>query len=148
MKSAETLFSDDYEGSMQATRKSLAGSLLDLHILDDCQAMIKYNEIRGYILDLRGKSQPPQDLFTRRGGMEVFETRISPQKPLLIFGDNPILDTWKWLKLDRTNHRSPQLGVIWWPEQTLPPSMESQLRLMQLFTEWNIPLGNNSPGGK
>ena len=64
--------------------------------------------------------------------------------PLLILGDNAVLDTWKWLKLDRGRHRSPRPGVLWWPDSSLPPSLECQLRLMQLFTEWNISLGDIS----
>ena len=33
--------------------------------------------------------------------MKTIEARIGTQSPLLILGDNPILDTWKWLELDR-----------------------------------------------
>lgn len=100
---------------------------------------VESGEIRAYILDLRGKTSPPENLFDGTGAMTA---RIGMGVPLLILGDSPILDTWKWLELDRVNHRSPRSGVVWWPDGALPASIESQLRLMQLFTEWNISLGN------
>jgi hypothetical protein len=96
--------------------------------------------IRAYVLDLRGKKSPPSDFFEGTGAARTIEARIGTQSPLLILGDNPILDTWKWLELDRSHHRSPRPGVLWWPDNSLPPSIDSQLRLMQLFTEWNISL--------
>jgi hypothetical protein len=97
-------------------------------------------KIRAYVLDLRGKTSPPSDFFDGAGDIKTIEARISARSTLLILGDDPALDTWKWLKLDRSHHRSPQPGVLWWPDSSLPPSINSQLRLMQLFTEWNIPL--------
>lgn len=108
-----------------------------------------WGEIRICVLDLRGKTPPPHDLFdsTSSGAITAIETRIGTDLPLLILGDNPILDTWKWLGLDRTSHRSSRPGVVWLPDSSLPPSMESQLRLMQLFTGWNIPLGGISQEG-
>ena len=102
------------------------------------------HKIRAYVLDLRGKTSPPADFFEETGAMKTIEARIGTQSPLLILGDNPILDTWKWLELDRAGHRSPRPGVLWWPDSSLPPSLDSQLRLMQLFTEWNISLGDIS----
>ena len=101
-------------------------------------------EIRAYVLDLRGKTSPPSNFFEGAGAIKTIETRIGTQSPLLILGDNPILDTWKWLELDRPHLRSPRPGILWWPDSSLPPSLDSQLRLMQLFTEWNISLGDIS----
>ena len=106
----------------------------------DVGAETESRKIRAYVLDLRGKTAPPSDLFDGTGAMKAIEARIGVQSPLLILGDNPILDTWKWLELDRPNHRSPRPGVLWCSDSPLPPSTDSQLRLMQLFTEWNIPL--------
>jgi hypothetical protein len=99
-------------------------------------------EVRANVLDLRGKTPPPSDFFEGTGIIKTIEARIGPRSPLLILGDNPVLDTWKWLKLDRAGHRSLRPGILWWPDNALPPSMDSQLRLMQLLTEWNISLGN------
>jgi len=100
-------------------------------------------EIRAYVLDLRGKASPPSDFFEGTGAMKTIEARIGTQSPLLILGDNPILDAWKWLALDRPHHRSPRSGVLWWPDNSLPSSVESQLRLMQIFTQWNVFLGHD-----
>jgi hypothetical protein len=106
-------------------------------------------ETRAYVLDLRGKTPPPPDFFEGTAAMKTIEARIGRRSPLLILGDNPVLDTWKWLKPDRAAHRSSSMdtpgcppGVLWWPDNCLPPSPESQLRLMQLFTDWNISLGD------
>ena len=99
-------------------------------------------EIHAYVLDLRGKIPSSADLSERIDALASIENRIGVPLPLLILGDNAILDHWKWLELDRRNHRSPRPGVLWWPDNSLPPSRESQLRLMQLFTDWNLSLGN------
>jgi hypothetical protein len=96
-------------------------------------------ETYAYVVDVRGKMSPPSDLFDAPG-MKTIEARISVRSPLLILGDDPILDSWKWLELDRPRHQSSRAGVLWWPDNSLPPSIDSQLRLMQQFTEWNISL--------
>jgi hypothetical protein len=103
----------------------------------------KSRKIRGYVLDLRGKT-PPADFFEEGGAVKAIEDRIGPQSPLLILGDNPVLDSWKWLALDRRRHRTSRPDVCWLPDNSLPPSIDSQLRLMELFTEWNIPFENIS----
>lgn len=105
------------------------------------RAVIEQDQTQTYVLDLRGKTPPPENL---RNGLSLLETRVNEQSPLLILGDNPILDSWKWLKLNRVKHRSAQSGVVWLPDNALPPSMESQLRLMEQFTACNISLGNPS----
>ncbi len=101
------------------------------------------SDVRAYVLDLSGKASPSDDLFKTMPGLATIESRIGKESSLLILGDHPILETWKWLQADRREHCSPRPGVVWLPNKSLPPSMESQLRLMQLFTEWNIPLENN-----
>jgi len=98
-------------------------------------------EIRAYVLDLRGKTPPPADFFETTGIMRTVEARIGATRALLILGDSPLLDRWKWLELDRPHRRSPRPGVFWWPDSSLLPSTDSQLRLMQFFTDWNISLG-------
>jgi hypothetical protein len=95
-------------------------------------------EIRGYVLDLRGEKSPPSDFFAETDARRRIEARIHTRSPLLILGDKPVLDRWKWLELDRPAGRSSRPDVFWWPDNSLPPSLESQLRLMGLFTEWNV----------
>ena len=75
--------------------------------------------------------------------MKTIEARIGAQSPLLILGDQPDLGHVEVAGTGSSHgHRSPRPGVLWWPDSSLPPSLESQLRLMQLFTEWNISLGD------
>ena len=100
----------------------------------------KSPDIHAYVLDLCGTTAPPADFFEGTGILKTVEGRIGTPSPLLILGDSPMLDTWKWPELDRQHHRSPRPGVVWWPDSSVPPSLDSQLRLMQLFTEWNISL--------
>ncbi len=99
-----------------------------------------------YVLDLRGDSPLPAGFFD---GWAVRDLEAHPgrQPPLLILGDDPALDRWKWLAVDRTGEGkdrpvSPRCrpGVIWLHAAALPPSVETQLRVMQLFTDWNIAL--------
>ena len=47
------------------------------------------------------KRRRPKIFFEGAGGLKTIEARIGTKTPLLILGDNPILDTWRWLKLDR-----------------------------------------------
>ena len=101
-------------------------------------------EIRGYVLDLRGGSPLPDDLFADSGVVKKIEGRINKYTPLLILGDNRQLDTWEWLELDREHQKSPRPGVCWLPDNSLPPSLESQLRVMDVFTQWNTFLGDIS----
>ena len=96
------------------------------------------------MLDFRGESRPPEDLFGDSGVLKKIEARIGKHTPLLILGDNPHLDTWKWLALDRQRQKSPRPGVGWRPNRELPASLESQLRVMETFTQWNILLGDAS----
>ena len=97
------------------------------------------SETHVYVLDLRGKTPPP-DFFDRNAELKTAQTRIGTDSPLLILGNSPVLDAWRWLKLDRQNQRSSQPGVVWWPDVSLPASMDAELRLMQFFTQWNIVL--------
>lgn len=97
------------------------------------------SEVHAYVLDLRGERPPPR-LFKESGGLKEIEARIGADTPLLILGDDPGLETWTWLKADRQRYRSPRTGVVWWPDSSLPPSTGSQLRLMELLTEWGISL--------
>lgn len=112
--------------------------------VEDVDDEAEPSQICAYVLDLRGKSSLASDFFEKSGVVHTIEARIGPGTPLLILGDDPTLDTWTWLGLDRSRGRSRRAGVVWRPDDSLPPSIESQLRLMQLFTDWNIPLENIS----
>ena len=101
-------------------------------------------EVGGYVLDLRGGSPLPDDLFADSGVVKKIEGRINKYTPLLILGDNRELDTWEWLELDREHQKSPRPGVCWLPDGSLPPSLGSQLRVMDVFTQWNTFLGDIS----
>jgi len=58
---------------------------------------------------------------------------------LVILGDDPILDAWKWLKLDRKKKKTRREGSIYWlPDDTLPSTWETQVKLMQLLTELGV----------
>ena len=92
----------------------------------------------GYVLDLRGGAPLPDELFAEAGIVKKIEARIDKDTPLLILGDNPKLDTWEWLKLDREHRKTPRPGVSWCPESSLSPSLESQLRVMEILTQWNV----------
>lgn len=96
------------------------------------------DEVAVFVLDVRGAAPVPDEFFERE--TKLLEERVSAATPLLILGDRPVLDSWKWLQLDRREYRSSRAGVFWWPDNALPPSFASQLRLMQFFTEWNIAL--------
>jgi hypothetical protein len=102
--------------------------------------------VRGYVLDLRG-STAPENLLDELDVERAVEPRIRESVPLLILGDSPLLDSWRWLKRDRQKSQSLRPGVIWWPDSTLPPSLSGELRLMGLLTEWDVFLGEH-PGEK
>ncbi len=102
-------------------------------------------ETGGYVLDLRGRSPLPDDLFAESGVVKSIAARINKDTPLLILGDNRELDHWEWLELDREHKKSPRPGVYWVPDSSLPPSLGSQLRVMEVLTQWGVFLGNASP---
>jgi len=99
-----------------------------------------YNPPIYFILDLRGKEEiryPDGDLS------EICRRSIEDRQAvceLLLLGDDPMLDEWKWLKLDRAKKQIGAAGVQWLPDDDLPPSKESQIRLMLTLTELGVPL--------
>lgn len=99
-------------------------------------------DVRAYVVDLRGDTSISADFFKENIAVRKIEARIGPETPLLILGDNAALDGWKWLAPDRLQHRSPQPGVFWWPDHSLPSTSNQQLQLMQFFTDRDISLGD------
>ena len=92
-----------------------------------------------HIIDLRGKDSPPAGF---RKTLKWVEDHNDREGPLLILGDDPLLDNWKWAKIDRKKKMFKQAGVFWLPDDTLPPSAKNQIRLMLKLTELGAPLRN------
>ena len=91
-----------------------------------------------YVLDVRGTDRLPEGL---REELKALERRIGADADsLVILGDDPMLDEWEWLKLDRAKKQIGAAGVQWLPDDGLPPSKESQIRLMLALTELGVPL--------
>ena len=104
-----------------------------------------YNEPIYKVLDLRG---PKADLpeWIRNNAQHSLDPKQSqPITRLLILGDDPILDDWKWLKLDRERKTIGRPDVIWLSDNDLPPSRDSQIRLMLKLTELGVPLAGPAP---
>ena len=80
--------------------------------------------------------------------MKIIEDRIGGGVPLLILGDNRILDTWKWLKLDRRRHRSPRPGVLWWPDRYLAVVRKGSIASDATFYRVECFFGGEVPGRK
>ena len=89
------------------------------------------------VLDLRGGTSPPSQI---RASLQAYE-KAGTDMPLLIVGDDPVLDDWQWLKLDRAKKTAERSGVHWMPEDRLPSSPADQIRLMMKLTELHVPLG-------
>jgi len=89
---------------------------------------------RLYVVDLRGKTSPPGDLLRRlKDRQDGWLTR--GLLPLLILGQDKLLEDWKWAKINREKERSDRQSVIWLADDKLPPDKKTQLRLMQVLTE-------------
>lgn len=98
---------------------------------------------RIYVIDLRGGTSPPPEF---RKTLERLEKRDGKAAPLLILGDDPLLDNWKLAKIDRKKRVSKRVGVLWLPDDTLPPPTKTQIRLMLKLTELGISLKPLEPG--
>ena len=92
------------------------------------------------VVDLRGDDVPPALL---RRIDPVLHGQTPPEYPLLILGDDPLLDEWQWLSLDRDNKTilKPD-GVVWLPNDTLPPPEDAQIGLMEALTIYGVSLGD------
>ena len=90
-----------------------------------------------FVLDLRGKDPQPKDI----GGTLARLSRETARKaPLLILGDDPILDGWKWLKLDRKKQTVAPGHVVWLSDDVLPADTIAKNRLMTELTRMKVSL--------
>ncbi len=88
-----------------------------------------------FVLDLMGDSAPTPDDVKALKAKGRWE-----QTPLVILGDDKMLDEWEWLKLDRAKKTINRPGVVWLSDDELPPSKDNQIRLMLKLTELGVPL--------
>ncbi len=98
---------------------------------------------RTYVIDLRGGQSPPLEF---RKTLKWLGNRDGNGAGLLILGDDPLLDNWKWVKIDRKKRVSKRVGIVWLPDDALPPSKNTQIRLMLKLTELGIPLKTLNAG--
>ncbi len=90
---------------------------------------------RVYIIDLRGRTSPPPEFGKT---LKWLANRDGKSPPLLVLGDDPLLDKWKWAKIDRKQRASKRSGVLWLPDDALPPSEITQIKLMLKLTELGV----------
>ena len=112
---------------------------------DHPEGMPDYNAPIYKVLDLRGQKADLPEWIRNNAQQSLDPKRSQPKTRLLILGDDPILDDWKWLKLDRTKKTINRPDVIWLSDNELPPSKESQIRLMLKLTELGVPLAVPAP---
>lgn len=88
------------------------------------------------VLDLRGE-QPPGDGIAKK--LAYLQSTAGVESPLLILGDDPLLDRWQWLRLRR--HKKRKIGVpfaTWLPHDVLPPPVAAQVQLMGKLSELGV----------
>ena len=91
---------------------------------------------RVLILDLRSPECVTDDQ------LEYFKTRVggmTEKDRLLVLGDDPILDRWEWLKIDRTNNSLNRPGAVWLADDR-PWNETYEIPLMLKLTELGVPL--------
>jgi hypothetical protein len=94
-----------------------------------------------HVVDVRGTDRLPEGLYDELKVL-VLKSRINADADsLLILGDDRMLDEWEWLKIDRAKKTVNRPDVVWLSDDELPPSKESQIRLMLKLTELGVPLG-------
>lgn len=103
---------------------------------------IKDTPGRARILDLRGGKSPPSAFLKELNRLERPKSRprLHLPIPLLILGDDRLLDDWKWLGINRKKKTFKRQGIAWLPDDALPRSAKNQIRLMLKLTELGIPL--------
>lgn len=91
-----------------------------------------------YVLDLRGDERLSDELLP---ALKRLEKQIGAKtNVLLILGDDRLLDEWEWLSLDRAKKAVRRQGVFWLSDDELPPSTESQIRIMLTLSELGVPI--------
>ena len=88
-----------------------------------------------FVLDLRGTDPQPRDIGGTLARLSRDTTRNAP---LLILGEDPILDGWKWLKLDRKKRTVGSSHVVWLSDDVLPANGVAKSRLMTELTRMGI----------
>ncbi len=89
------------------------------------------------VVDVRGPDAPPHDLLQT---LKLRESAIDTNHPLLILGDDPILEQWLWLSRHIGKPRSEPSGVIWLKDDTLGPGTAEQIRIMLALSQNGVPL--------
>lgn len=104
-----------------------------------------YNLRMIHVVDLRGHDAPAADADAlSRQYRDALEGQAAAT--LLILGDDPLLDEWKWLKMDRAKKTIDNPRVTWIPDDELPPSSSTRIELMLKLTELGMPLGKPPEG--
>jgi hypothetical protein len=100
---------------------------------------------RVHVIDLRGRTSPPPEFGKT---LKWLANRDGKSPPLLVLGDDPLLDNWKWANIDRKKRTFKRSGVVWMPDDALSPPQKTQIRLMLKLTELGIPLKILNAGEK
>lgn len=89
------------------------------------------------VVDVRGTDEPPSELLQT---LKQWEVVFDAQRPLLILGDDSLLDRWSWLSRQFDKPRAKPAGVIWLKNDTLGPGMAEQVRIMLALSQNGVPL--------
>ncbi len=89
------------------------------------------------VIDVRGPDAPPYALLQT---LKTREAAFDESHPLLILGDDPLLEQWLWLSRQNSKPRSEPSGVIWLKDDTLGPDTAEQIRLMLALSQNGVPL--------
>lgn len=104
------------------------------------------------VIDLRGPNLPDHAVARIRIPKDASE-----RHPLLVLGTDPAVDDGRWAEplnpLDgkqsaKKNVGKEKSGVVWLPNDQLPPSTEAQVRLMQTLTRFGVLLKGSANTGK
>ncbi|HET6430376.1 MAG TPA: hypothetical protein VFJ30_18320 [Phycisphaerae bacterium] len=93
------------------------------------------------VVDLRGHAPPPPGAA---GRLESLQRIVHAGSPLLILGDDPLLDGCQWLQIDRRGQRLAAAHVTWLADDDLPPAAPDRITLMQTLTAMNVSLGTDT----